>query len=289
MGEGICRRVFASALAFATQRKVFGRLLVQQPMMQDCLLSMMAESEAGSALLFRVPAVLKTEDMAKDHPDANEIQRILTPMAKFRCCRRGVDMASMAIEVFGGNGYIEDWSMERQFRDAQNHPMWEGTEIVLSIDVIRAAPQSLSALHRLLSSIATSLSSSSQKAQNLLGSLLNSEIALLPQAESFSPSAVLASASRFANMLADLVQFALLCEQALFAHAPPRHQHRSFVVAALFALLHLLPRSSCWSHATVGGYPITRRLFDALVSGAIVSAADADATVAELLTPRAKL
>ena len=43
-----------------------------------------------------------------------------------------------ALEVFGGNGYMEDWPMARQLRDAQCHTIWEGTENILCIDVRRA-------------------------------------------------------------------------------------------------------------------------------------------------------
>src|SRR5207245_1876382 len=47
-------------------------------------------------------------------------------------------LASSAIEVHGGNGYIEDWPVARQLRDGQCHPIWEGTENIVAIDVMRA-------------------------------------------------------------------------------------------------------------------------------------------------------
>jgi len=43
-----------------------------------------------------------------------------------------------ALEVFGGNGYMEDWPIARQLRDAQCHTIWEGTENICCIDVRRA-------------------------------------------------------------------------------------------------------------------------------------------------------
>ena len=46
--------------------------------------------------------------------------------------------ARTALEVFGGNGYMEDWPMARQLRDAQCHTIWEGTENILCLDVRRA-------------------------------------------------------------------------------------------------------------------------------------------------------
>ena len=92
MGEGICRRVYSSSLKFCSQRHVFGGNLTDHPNMRDQLLSMMTETEAAQGLLFKVGSFLKSEDEQNDQPKSNELARILVPMAKFRCCRRGVDL-----------------------------------------------------------------------------------------------------------------------------------------------------------------------------------------------------
>jgi len=42
------------------------------------------------------------------------------------------------VELHGGNGYCEDWPLTRQLRDAQCHPIWEGTEQICQLDVLRA-------------------------------------------------------------------------------------------------------------------------------------------------------
>ncbi len=55
-----------------------------------------------------------------------------------RLCRFGVEAASTAVELHGGNGYCEDWPLTRQLRDAQCHPIWEGTEQICQLDVLRA-------------------------------------------------------------------------------------------------------------------------------------------------------
>jgi hypothetical protein len=52
-----------------------------------------------------------------------------------------VEAASAAVELHGGNGYCEDWGLTRQLRDAQCHPIWEGTEHICSLDVLRAMRQ----------------------------------------------------------------------------------------------------------------------------------------------------
>ena len=50
----------------------------------------------------------------------------------------GLELASQAVEVFGGNGYIENWPTARQLRDAQCHTIWEGTENIICLDVLRS-------------------------------------------------------------------------------------------------------------------------------------------------------
>lgn len=190
-------------------------------------------------------------------------------------------MASIGIETFGGNGFIEDWAMERQYRDAQNHPMWEGTEIVLSMDVLRALPTCLAALLNLFQSIQTQLSSSSMKSQQMLGAILLPEISALSKTK-FSMD-MLSSGSRFSNLLCDLTELALLCEQALWS-SRTSNQYRSFIVAAFFANRYFLPRENTWTRAVAGGYPKTRDVFNELTTGAIISADIADAAVIELLS-----
>ena len=46
--------------------------------------------------------------------------------------------ASDCLELHGGNGYIEDWSLARLFRDAQVLPVWEGTTNMMVLDVVRS-------------------------------------------------------------------------------------------------------------------------------------------------------
>src|SRR5208282_3980696 len=46
--------------------------------------------------------------------DEGAVARLLTPIAKLRVSRRGVEMASQAVEAHGGNGYIENWPVARR-------------------------------------------------------------------------------------------------------------------------------------------------------------------------------
>src|SRR4029453_14081449 len=131
MGLGIARRCFAEAAAWAHHRQARGRALVDLPLVREQLVDQLAELEAAVALGFECAA-------ASGFGDGARLRRILVPAAKVRLCRLGVEAASYAVELDGGNGYCEDWGLTRQLRDAQCHPIWEGSENICVLDVLRA-------------------------------------------------------------------------------------------------------------------------------------------------------
>jgi len=130
MGLGIARRCFAEAAAWAHHRQAKGRALVDLPLVREQLVDLQAELEAATALGFECAAAAR-------HADGPRLRRILVPAAKVRLCRLGVEAASFAVELHGGNGYCEDWGLTRQLRDAQCHPIWEGSENICVLDVLR--------------------------------------------------------------------------------------------------------------------------------------------------------
>src|SRR3954466_9926162 len=71
--------------------------------------------------------------------EAESILRILTPLLKFRACRDNIPVATGAMEVRGGNGYIEEWVQARLVRDAHIGVLWEGTSNINALDIISRA------------------------------------------------------------------------------------------------------------------------------------------------------
>ena len=71
--------------------------------------------------------------------DAESLLRILTPLLKFRACRDNIPVATGAMEVRGGNGYIEEWVNARLVRDAHIGVLWEGTSNINALDIITRA------------------------------------------------------------------------------------------------------------------------------------------------------
>ncbi|MBA3302942.1 MAG: acyl-CoA dehydrogenase family protein, partial [Acidimicrobiia bacterium] len=131
MGLGIARRCFLESAIWAHHRRAKGRVLVDLPLVREQLVDFVAELDAAVALGFECAAAGRRDDGAR-------LRRILVPLAKVRLTRFGVEAATTAIELHGGNGYCEDWGLTRQLRDAQCHTIWEGTENICALDVLRA-------------------------------------------------------------------------------------------------------------------------------------------------------
>ncbi|MEU8357980.1 acyl-CoA dehydrogenase family protein [Nonomuraea sp. NPDC048882] len=124
MGVGVARRALVEAICYARSREAFGRPLIEQPLMRRRLGELIVEVEAAQALVF--------------DGHVGPRLRLAPALIKLRTARLGVTAASDAIEVHGGNGYIEQWPVARLLRDAQVNPIWEGGDNILCLDVRRA-------------------------------------------------------------------------------------------------------------------------------------------------------
>ena len=134
MGLGCARRALVESLCYTSTRASWKTLLVKQPLMKRKLVDMIVDVEAVQALLFEGYGYPNHQ-----RPDrAQERSRLVPPLAKLKAARLGITAASDAIEIHGGNGYIETWPVARILRDAQINTLWEGPDNILCLDVRRA-------------------------------------------------------------------------------------------------------------------------------------------------------
>ncbi|MDM0110609.1 isovaleryl-CoA dehydrogenase [Variovorax sp. J22R133] len=148
--SGFLRQATAQAIGYARKRKVFGKLLVEQPLMRGVLADLALESEAGLVLSMRLAEAFEHGD----DPAQRVWKRVMTPAAKFWICKRAVEISGEAMEVFGGNGYVESGPMARMFREAPVNSIWEGSGNVMCLDVMRAIAREPDAAHALLEELA---------------------------------------------------------------------------------------------------------------------------------------
>jgi alkylation response protein AidB-like acyl-CoA dehydrogenase len=131
MGLGIARRCFLESAIWAHHRMAKGRLLVDLPLVRQGLLDLLVDLEGAMALGFATASIDSSEK------DDRTLRRAITSATKARLSRFGVQAATYAVELYGGNGYCEDWGIARQLRDAQCNPIWEGTENICYLDTLR--------------------------------------------------------------------------------------------------------------------------------------------------------
>ncbi len=133
---GLMRRAVTEANFVAERREVFGRLLVELPLMRRQLAKLLLPAEQARSMMFQAADALRRADAGED--GAYALLRVLTPLLKFRACRDARRVTGDAMEVRGGCGYIEEWPDARLLRDAHLGSIWEGTSNVVALDVLRA-------------------------------------------------------------------------------------------------------------------------------------------------------
>ncbi len=114
---GIARAALEDALGYAQTRKTFGKPIAQHQAIQFKLADMATEIEAARLLCLRAAWL-------KDHkqPFSKE-----AAMAKLFASDIANKAAREAIQIFGGNGYVTEYPVERHFRDAKITEIYEGT------------------------------------------------------------------------------------------------------------------------------------------------------------------
>jgi putative acyl-CoA dehydrogenase len=186
----LLRRAVVQGLHHARHRRAFGRFLIDQPLMRQVLADLALESEAATALALRLAA-------AFDHPESRAeqaLRRILTPAAKFWICKRAIAAIAECMEIWGGNGYIEDGPMARLYREAPVNSIWEGSGNVMCLDVLRAARQDPQRTAQLVDGLAAAHPDTAEMrglAQRLLADLQAPEDAQQAQARAIARDLVL--------------------------------------------------------------------------------------------------
>lgn len=131
------RRCLSEALMVARHRRAFGSTIDAFPLMRRQLMKIMLPTEQALSMAMWSAATMGRAD--KGDRAAGDLVRILTPVFKYRACRDNIRVASHALEVRGGVGYIEEWVNARLVRDAQIGTIWEGTSSINALDVVSRA------------------------------------------------------------------------------------------------------------------------------------------------------
>ncbi|CAE7402074.1 aidB [Symbiodinium necroappetens] len=213
IGSSALMRLSAQ-LAFhhASERKAFGRRLLDQPLMRRVLADLAIESEAALATWLRLARGLDQKE--------GPFVRIAVAVAKYFVCKRAPLVAYEAMECHGGNGYVEEGPIARLFRQSPLNAIWEGSGNIICLDVLRALrrePESSTALMGELQSALAAAEAAKSHAPNSYASVLQG----LQQDLASDPSSLEQHARHIVDKLAVCLQAAILLNQgdAKVAHA----------------------------------------------------------------------
>ena len=175
-------------------------------------------------------------------------------------------MASDAIEIHGGNGYIETWPVARLLRDAQVNTIWEGPDNILCLDVRRGIERAQAhepLLQRLHDAVSVSYDDDTTGLVSRRVEDLGAAVTAWTKLDG-----ALAEARLFplAQFMGDVYAGALLIEQAAWERADGRTDRKA-LVARLYAQRYLADPGPLRGIDAEGDEAIER--FDELVSGAL--------------------
>ena len=135
---GLMRRAYLEAAGFARHRRAFGRVIGTIPIVREQLALMKAEEHAALSSTMALTGLVERIDRGEATDAERAVHRFLVNVNKYATSIRATDVVHQGIEVLGGNGTIESFSvLPRLYRDAVVYESWEGTHNVLCAQVHR--------------------------------------------------------------------------------------------------------------------------------------------------------
>ncbi|MGC4406839.1 acyl-CoA dehydrogenase [Rhizobium rosettiformans] len=162
---GMMRASMAEAVHHVRGRMVFGKNLIDQPMMTRVLADMALDVAAATALAFRLA---DSFDKARESPIDAAYARVMTPVAKYWVCKIAPSLIYEAMECIGGSGYVEERPIARHYREAPVNAIWEGSGNVMALDVLRVLSRGKDLFETLFAGLERDLGPSGKKTVEVL-------------------------------------------------------------------------------------------------------------------------
>ncbi len=289
-GLGIAERAYQMARDYARQR-VQSRAadsadhqpvpIIRHPDVRRMLMTMRTSVDAMRSVIYYTAAAI---DRAKHLPDAKDRAawlgeaELLTPVAKAWCTDTACAITSLAVQVHGGLGFIEQTGVAQLYRDARIAPIYEGTNGIQANDLVgrklmRDGGASARAFFAKIRGVADATSSGGSLP--LIGSALCQGLEALEQATRWLIEAwprdkrlALSGATPYLQLFGLVTGAFLLTRQAEAAQAHHNGADRAFldskITAARFYCDNLLPGACGLATAVTAGGPSTLELAEDL-------------------------
>ena len=281
-GLALGERSFQMAAAYAAERRQ-GRApgatgesaIVDHADVRRMLLTMKAHIEALRCLSYLNAECI---DLAKAHPDSavreqrQELADILTPITKGWGTDVGVGLTSLAVQVFGGMGYVEETGVAQHYRDIRIAPIYEGTNGIQAMDLVgrKLGLRGGAAITDYLDGIATTAAEASAAGGELavVGDALAAAVDTLRTTTQWlrtngaaDPNNAMAGATPYLQMTGIVTEAWLLTKAALAAAALQAGDGGGFstelleqkLVTARFFATQILPQAAGLAPAATAG------------------------------------
>ncbi|BAS26286.1 acyl-CoA dehydrogenase family protein [Limnochorda pilosa] len=136
---GIAKKAHLEALYRVRHRTAFGKALVEHPLIRRDLVDLAVRQAAGLALSFRaVDAFDRSWHERPPYTPDYHYARFLSHLAKNRTADHAAESTRLAMELFGGLGFLEEYAVARWHREALITPIWEGPSNIQALDLLEA-------------------------------------------------------------------------------------------------------------------------------------------------------
>jgi acyl-CoA dehydrogenase len=138
---GVAERLIADCVAYASQRRQFGKAIAEHQLIQAMLADSKTESLAARALVLETAAAKDALDQRTAREASRPAHGASTTMeaaaAKYFASEMVGRVADRAVQIFGGAGYIADYGIERLYRDVRLFRIYEGTSQIQQLIIAR--------------------------------------------------------------------------------------------------------------------------------------------------------
>ncbi|MED4988030.1 acyl-CoA dehydrogenase family protein [Parageobacillus toebii] len=253
---GIMKRALEEAKQYAANRTAFGHTLTSYPMVRETLANLTARQEVQTSACFELISFFDRVMTAPQ--EAMEVEkawnRLLIALLKMRTAEEAIAFAHEAIEMHGGNGYIEDFVTPRLLRDAQVLTVWEGTANILGLEVLRLMRKYrihetfIAKMNEAIAALSTNVQPLAEPVKIGLTELIQA----LKQISGQPDGVQTYHAKKIANRLCDIYLSVVALERA-------EENERNHLIARLF-LQHI------WDHRLLDGDMLSVRYFERIIN-----------------------
>jgi alkylation response protein AidB-like acyl-CoA dehydrogenase len=285
-GLAIAERAYQDSVDYARERRQ-GRAvgapageqspIIEHPDVRRMLMTQRSLIEAMRAIVY---VNAESIDIANHHPDPDirevkqDFVEMLTPITKAWCTDMGVEVASLAIQVYGGMGFIEESGVPQHLRDARITPIYEGTNGIQAMDLVgRKLPlgggEVVTELLAMIAMLDPVLLRGGAELSTIRSNLAEALTALADSTNWVmrhgveNPLDALAGATPYLRMFSLVTAGWLMAKQALAAQAHlaagtgDRAAMAAKLATARFFCEHILPQALGLSAAVSAGHDVT--------------------------------